>query len=111
MGCIVDDDKKADVADLILCLLNFDPEYRPSAHLVVHHPYFTSLNETTQLYWAWRAAQFFENTSAKHSKDLLTRHRLMQWCETYDKSPYVSITDKQRKEIDALCSYYSMMVR
>ena len=81
MGCIIGDKNSLNVSDLILCLLKFDPKTRPSVHLVLHHPYFTSLNETTRPYWACRAAQFFETTSAKHSKDLLTRDRLMQWCE------------------------------
>ena len=108
MGCIIDDKNNLYVSDLILCLLKFDPENRPSAHLVVHHPYFTSHNETTVLYWAWRATQFFETSSAKHSKDLLTRPKLMQWCKEYGKSP---LTDKQRNEIEEFCSRYLKKVR
>ena len=108
MSCIVDNKKHLYVADLILALLSFNPKDRPSVHLVVHHPYFTSHNEMTRLFWAWKVSQFL--TSAKCSgkfSSFLTGYDLMQW---YDKYDHFTLTENERKEIQALNSSLSKMV-
>jgi serine/threonine protein kinase len=70
--------------DLVLQLLQYDPEKRPSSLLIILHPYFSLHNQTTKLFLAKQLFDLYEN-----KKDFSLRledEQLKEWYKSREEA-------------------------